>query len=127
MNPYNIAVAVGRLTADPEIRYTKEKKAVARFRLAVNDGKDRAQFLNCVAFGKTAEIIDQHFRKGSGILVVGENTVSAYEKDGQKRSRYELRVDSIGFPPSKKETYGESKTTSEAFSDLEGDDADLPF
>ena len=126
----NIVILSGRLTKDPEIRYTKNKKAVATFTLAVDDGKSengrKAQFLSCVAWEKAAEILDQYFRKGDGLTVNGKLTSRSYEKDGQRHYITEVLVNGIEFPLSKKETYGDSKTTATAFEDLD-EDIDLPY
>ena len=74
----NKVILLGRLTKDPEIRYTAgaEAKAVAKFSLAVNraykkEGEQSADFINIVAFGKNAEFAEKYFRKGLQILVEG--------------------------------------------------------
>ena len=82
----NFVILAGRLTRDPEIRYTDSKKAVVTFSVAVDDGKDRdgnrkTQFINCVAWEKTAEFIDEHFSKGDGINLFGKITTRTYEKE----------------------------------------------
>jgi len=122
----NIVILSGRLTKDPEIRYTNSKKAVASFTLAVEDGKDKdgnrkAQFLNCVAWEKTAEILDQYFQKGDGMTVNGKLTSRSYEKDGKKVYVTEVHVTGIEFPLSKKET-----KSSGPLVDID-EDVDLPF
>lgn len=128
----NIVILSGRLTKDPDIRYTNSKKAVATFSLAVDDGKAKdgnrkTQFLNCVAWEKTAELLDQYFKKGDGLTVNGKLTSRSYEQDGKKRYVTEVLVSGIEFPLSKKETYGTEKTTADAFEEFEDDDAELPF
>lgn len=122
----NQVILTGRLVRDTEIRYTSNKKAVTSFTIAVDDGKDakgekRAQFISCVAWEKTAELIDQYFQKGDPIGIIGKLTTRSYEKDGQKRSVTEVRVASIEFPFTKQKT--EDAT---GFEEL-GDDVDLPF
>ena len=79
----NIAILMGRLTRDPELKYTSGGKANARFTLAVQRTKDEADFVNCVAWEKTAETIVEYFRKGSPILVQGSIRSGSYEKDGK--------------------------------------------
>lgn len=76
---------MGRLTRDAEVRYTQEGKAVARFTLAVDrGGKDAgADFISCVAFGKTAEIIERYTAKGRQICLEGRINTGKYEKDGR--------------------------------------------
>lgn len=88
----NVAVLTGRLTRDPAVRYSTgaEQKAVARFTLAVDrrfrsDDGPTADFVSCVAFGKTAEFIEKYFRKGSKMSVVGRIQTGSYtNKEGQK-------------------------------------------
>ena len=122
----NIVIFSGRLTKDPDIRYTNSKKAVASFSLAVDDGKDKdgnrkAQFLNCVAWEKTAELLDQYFKKGDGLTVNGKLTSRSYEKDGKKQYVTEVLVSGIEFPLSKKEA-----KPADTLEDID-EDIDLPF
>jgi len=79
----NTVVLSGRMTKDPELKYTSGGKANARFTLAVQRTKDEADFVNCVAWEKTAETIVEYFRKGSPILVQGSIRSGSYEKDGK--------------------------------------------
>ena len=79
----NTVVLSGRMTKDPELKYTSGGKANARFTLAVQRTKDEADFVNCVALEKTAETIVEYFRKGSPILVQGSIRSGSYEKDGK--------------------------------------------
>lgn len=126
----NFVILTGRLTRDPEIRYTNSNKAVASFSLAVDDGKDRdgnkkTQFLDCVAWEKTAELLDQYFQKGDGLTVTGRLQKRQYEKDGEKRYVTEVRVNGIEFPLSRKDR-NESVTKPNAFEDIDID-GELPF
>lgn len=103
----NHVILTGRLTKDPEIRYTDSKKAVVSFSVAVDDGKDRdgnrkTQFINCVAWEKTAEFIDEYFKKGDGINLSGKITTRTYEKDGRKNYVTEVVVSGVEFPLSRK-------------------------
>lgn len=123
----NHVILTGRLTKDPEIRYTDSKKAVCSFTLAVDDGRDsegkkKAQFIPCVAWGKTAELIDQYFTKGKPLTVTGKITVRTYDKNGEKRYITEVVASGIEFPL----TVREEATTATAFEDL-NEDIDLPF
>lgn len=123
----NHVILTGRLTKDPEIRYTDSKKAVCSFTLAVDDGRDsegkkKAQFIPCVAWGKTAELIDQYFTKGKPLTVTGRITVRSYEKNGEKRYITEVVASGIEFPL----TVREEATSATAFEDLD-EDIDLPF
>lgn len=86
----NSVQLVGRLTRDPEIRYTDGGSSVARFNIAVDrrykreDG-DNADFINCVAFGKTAEFVEKFFSKGKRIGVTGRIQTGSYtNNDGNK-------------------------------------------
>lgn len=84
----NQAIICGRLVRDPEIRYTngEEAKAVAKYTIAVDRMKDKeADFISCVAFGKSAEFAEKYFRKGQRVLISGRIQTSSYtNKDGQK-------------------------------------------
>ena len=84
----NQAIICGRLVRDPEIRYTNgaEAKAVAKYTIAVDRMKDKeADFISCVAFGKSAEFAEKYFRKGQRVLISGRIQTSSYtNKDGQK-------------------------------------------
>ena len=67
----NSVALTGRLCANPELKHSTKGTAICNFRLAVNRGKDEADFLNCVAFEKTAELVAQYCDKGSHIGVEG--------------------------------------------------------
>lgn len=133
----NIVILAGRLVKDPETRYTNSKKAVCSFTIAVDDGKDqngerKSQFISCVAWEKTAELIDQYFTKGEPISVIGKITSRSYEKDGRKVYVTEVRVSSIEFPMTARlkakddrETEGDPAPVN-AFAELE-DEGELPF
>lgn len=135
----NHVILTGRLTKDPEIRYTDSKKAVASFTLAVDDGKGRdgerkAQFIPVVAWEKTAELIDQYFKKGDPLTVIGRITVRNYTtKDGDRRYVTEVVASGIEFPLTAnprprdvRETEGVPAPVN-AFSEYEDDDGELPF
>ena len=72
----NVVVLVGRIVRDPEVRYTPSQTAVARFTVAVDrpfsrDNEQTADFISCVAFGKSAEFIEKYFTKGKPIGLTG--------------------------------------------------------
>lgn len=101
----NKVMLVGRMVADPVVRYTQGEKsyAVASYRLAVerkqktNDGQS-ADFINCKAFGKTAEFIQKYFKKGRRIGITGRiNTGSYTNKDNQKVYFVEVIADEVEF------------------------------
>lgn len=128
----NHVILTGRLTKDPDIRYTDSKKAVASFTLAVDDGKGRdgerrSQFIPVVAWEKTAELIDQFFRKGDPLTVIGRITVRSYDKDGAKRWATEVVASGIEFPLTRRSESDPAPAKPGAFSELTDDDGELPF
>lgn len=128
----NYVSLLGRFTRDPEVNYSQSGKAYVRFSLAVNREfkKDEADFINCVAWDKTAEIIGQYFNKGSRILVQGRLSVNSYEKDGEKRFSTDVVVSNINFIDSKTDVENKNenrnyKTNTEEVNFDEDDD--FPF
>mgnify|MGYP003595167289 CR=1 FL=1 len=137
--------STGRLTRDPEIKNTTTGKAVANFTLAVDrrfknqDGQKEADFINCQAWGKTAEVLGQYTQKGSRIGVVGRLQVRSYDaQDGTKRWVTEVIVDELEFLESKggsnsantqQQSNGEPMTVMGLDEDfhLMADDDDIPF
>lgn len=106
----NKVIEIGRLTRDPEVRYTTgdNATAVARFTLAVDrkfkkaGDTQEADFIGCVAFGKTAEFVEKWFKQGSKIVVVGRLTTGSYtNKDGQKVYTTDVTVEEVEFAESK--------------------------
>ena len=101
----NKVILLGNLTRDPGIRYSQGEKqiAVARFSLAVNrrfanDGETNADFLNCTAFGKTAEFIEKYFRQGSRMSLVGRIENNNYtNKNGEKVYSVQIMVEEVEF------------------------------
>ena len=98
---------IGRLVRDPEIRVNNDK-SIARFSLAVqrkyknSDGRYEADFINCVAFGKTCEFIEKYFGKGSQIAIGGHIQTGSYtNKDGQKVYTTDVIADEAEFVGSK--------------------------
>ena len=123
---------IGRLTAAPELRYTQKNTAVASFRLAVQrDIGDVADFINCVAWGKTAEFIDQWFRKGMMMVFVGRLQSREWtDKDGKKRFTTEAVADRVWFgEPKKKEQDGvqDDGAFKDPFEEYGEPDGDLPL
>lgn len=90
---------IGRLTRDPEVRYTQNQKMYAQFNLAVNKvGVDGADFINIIAWNKTAELVSLYFKKGNKIGVTGRiNTRNYDDKDGKKVYVTEVISDNIDF------------------------------
>lgn len=102
----NRVILMGRLTKDPEMRYTQgaEPTAVTRYTLAVNRyGKDeQADFIPCVAFGKRGEFSEKYFRKGMRVLVSGRIQTGSYtNRDGQKVYTTDVILDTQEFADSK--------------------------
>ncbi len=96
----NKVILVGRLTRDPEVRYTQTGKAVASFSVAVNTGfgdNKRADFIPIVVWDKLAEICGNNLTKGRNVLVEGRLQISEYEKDGQKRRTTEVVAQNVEF------------------------------
>ena len=95
----NKVILMGRLTKDPEIRYTQTSKAVANFTMAVSRRfkKDEADFINCVAWEKTAEFISKYFSKGGMIAVVGKIQTRTWE-DNEGKKRYHRGSCEVYFP-----------------------------
>lgn len=95
----NVISLMGRLTRDPEVKFGQSGKAYCRFSVAVNRpfSKDEADFISCVSFGKTAELIGEYFRKGHQIALVGRLQMNQYESNGEKRTSYDVVVDSFDF------------------------------
>ncbi len=140
----NITILMGRLARNPELRYTQsgEPMAVCRFTVAVNrsfakDGDIKADFINCVAFGKKGEVVNQYFHKGSRIGVEGRLQVSQYkDKDGNNRYSTDVIVNEVEFIDTKAESGAAGtginnqagQTTTNGFSISNADDdEDLPF
>lgn len=131
----NLWVGVGRLTADPEIRVASEtQKTIARFSVAINRNKKDADFINCVAFDKTAELLEKYFHKGDRIGVQGRIQTGSYKnRDGQTVRTTDVMVSSIEFLQDKKAEAEPAQTSytepvQQTFADLgEVDDDDLPF
>lgn len=143
----NKVILMGRLTADPDVRYTQgqEPLCVARYRLAVdrrrrgNDGEQTADYINCVAFGKAGEHAEKYYRKGIKVLVAGRIQTGSYtNKDGQKVYTTDVVVEEQEFAESKSssqnggEHHGNPATASsvgDGFIDIPDDveDDGLPF
>lgn len=106
----NKVILCGRLTADPEVRYAREDLAIATFTVAVDrkfkkEGEATADFLRCVAFGKTAEIIEKYFIKGRKILLEGHIQTGSYTKDdGSKAYTTDVVVESFYFVENKNDS-----------------------
>ena len=110
----NKVILMGRLTRDPEVRYSQGEQAtaIARYTLAVDrrfkrDGDQTADFIGCVAFGKLGEFAEKYLRKGTKVVVTGRIQTGSYtNKDGQKVYTTDVVVE--------EQEFAESKATSDA-------------
>lgn len=141
----NKVILVGRLTKNPEIRYTQGENptAIARYTLAVDrrfkrEGEPTADFINCVVFGKPAEFAEKYFRKGLRIAISGRITTGSFtNKDGVKVYTTEVTVEDQEFAESKAEqaqnsgnaTISSATTSGDGFMNIPDnvDDSELPF
>lgn len=109
MNSVNLT---GRFTRDPDIRYTDGGTSIARFSVACDrrfkqEGGPTADFINCVAFGKTAEFIEKYFLKGMKIEITGRIQTGSYtNQDGNKVYTTDVVAEQVGFGESKAASQG---------------------
>lgn len=120
----NIAILMGRMTRDPELKYTSSGKAYANFSLAVQKTKDEAEFIDCTAWEKTAENIAEYFRKGNKILIQGRLSVSNYEQNGEKRKFTRVLANTFEFVDSKNSSSNQNNNRNRYDSD---EDEGFPF
>lgn len=143
----NRTLLMGRLVADPELKHTQSGISVTAFRIAVDrnyasQGQDRqADFIPCVAWRQTAEFVCNYFSKGRMIAVEGSLQSRNYEdKDGAKRTAYEVLVDHVYFADSKTQEGASGHSVQSSAqpqilapmqvpdtADPYSDDGDLPF
>ena len=107
MRGFSKAIITGNLTRDPELRTTPNGATVCSFSVAVNrvyrdsngEQKEAVSFIDCSAWGKLGEMINQYAKKGSGVLVSGRLDQRSWEdkNSGQKRSRVEIVVEDFNF------------------------------
>lgn len=130
----NKVILMGRLTRDPDVRYTQGSNSmcIARYTLAVDrrfkrDGQEGADFIPCVAFGKGGEFAEKYLHKGTKIAVSGRIQTGSYtNKDGQKVYTTEVVVEEQEFAESKG-TQNPAETADGFMSIPDGIDEDLPF
>ena len=150
----NHITIMGRLTRDPELRYTQSQTPVASFTLAVDrdfgsrdGGEKQTDFIDCVAWRSTAEFVSKYFQKGSMAVVSGRLQIRDWtDREGGKRRSAEVIVDNIYFGESRRRDSSEgssydsrssyssyeaprspSPAPSSPFSDLDDGDGELPF
>lgn len=122
----NSVQIIGRICRDPEVRYSQngnDSTAVARFTVAVDrrfkkEGGDTADFVSCVAFGKTAEFLEKYFKKGMRIALNGRIQTGSYtNKDGVKVYTTDVIAENVEFCESKKGASEEKAPSAPDFSD----------
>ncbi len=149
----NHIVVMGRLTRDPELRYTQTQTPVASFRVAVDrdfadrtTGERQADFIDCVAWRSTAEFVSKYFQKGSMAVVSGRLQMRDWtDRDNNRRTSAEIVVENIYFGDSKRRDnsspapkaaptgygsagYGSAPAAGgSAFAELDDGDGELPF
>ena len=149
----NHIVIMGRLTRDPELRYTQSQTPVASFTLAVDrdfasrdSGEKQTDFIDCVAWRQTAEFVNKYFSKGSMAVVSGRLQIRDWtDREGGKRRSAEIVVDNMYFGESRRRDADSGSTShaapsysydapksspaasTSAFAELDGDDEELPF
>lgn len=137
----NKVILLGRLTKDPDVRYSQGENpmAVARYTLAVDrkfkrDGEPNVDFINCIAFGKNGEFAEKYLHKGIKILIEGRWQSGSYtNRDGQKVYTNDCVVESCEFAESKNASQSERpqpapQTDSDGFMNIpDGIDEELPF
>lgn len=135
----NKVIMNGRLCADPELKKTQSGLSVASLNIAVSKGKEETDFFKITAWRNTAEFICKYFKKGDGICIDGHLATNTYEKNGEKRTSYEIVCDGVDFPVGRGKTdegTNTAPTTNEAqkgynpyqpsFENV-GNDEGLPF
>jgi len=146
----NHIVIMGRLTRDPELRYTQSQTPVASFTVAVDrdfGGRDGAEkqtdFIDCSAWRQTGEFVSKYFRKGSMIVVSGRLQSRKWQdRDGNNRTSWEISADNVYFGESRRDADSgsfeapraqsrdlpRSAPAASPFTELSGDDdGELPF
>ncbi|MBQ3535082.1 MAG: single-stranded DNA-binding protein [Clostridia bacterium] len=141
----NKAILMGRLVADPELRRTPNNNSVTSFTLAVNRSFTRqgeqpqTDFIDIVAWGKTAEFVSRYFVKGQLVAVAGRIQTRTWEdKQGNKRKTVEVVAEEVHFAEPKRDSQPRNEMPhggfdpmaglgGNAFAALPGDDNDLPF
>lgn len=121
----------GRLTAAPELRKTDSGKSVTTFTIAVDRDKEHTDFIPCVAWERRAEHISAYFDRGQEAVVSGRIGSRSYQdKDGKRRTAYEVTVESIDFCGKKSstaETPEHPRYATPTLAEISDDDGELPF
>ena len=136
----NKVILMGRLTRDPEMRHTNSGAPVTSFSIAINSGygeKQQTDFVNCVAWNKTAEFVAKNFAKGKMIIVIGRISTRSWEtQDGKRAYVTEVTAQEVNFGETKSSPQLNTPQTAaqpamqdddDDFTPLDEDDDDLPF
>ncbi|MBF1336263.1 MAG: single-stranded DNA-binding protein [Leptotrichia sp.] len=126
----NNVVLIGRLTKDPELKYSQAGKAYCRFTVAVNRdfNKEEADFINCLAFGKTAETIAEWLGKGRRIALQGRIQTGSYQNsNGDTVYTTEVVADRFEFIDSARSETSKNQSYSNNNDDVLDDNDDFPF
>ena len=136
----NKVILIGRLTKDPDVRYTSkqdgEQMCIARYTLAVDRRRNKegqtADFISCIAFSYNGQFAEKYLKQGIKIAITGHIQTGSYtNKDGQKVYTTEVVVDEQEFVESKKDTYDAplkaSEESAEGFMNIANGIEDLPF
>ena len=128
---FNNVTIIGRLTRTPELKNTASGTAICSFSLAVNDrARGQEQYVNyidCNLWGKQAEDLAPHLMQGLQVCVSGRLRQNRWEKDGQKRSKIELNVNSFQFLASPKGSGGQPLATPQQHGGFQSFQDDVPF
>ena len=136
VNNINKVILTGRLTGDPDIRYTPDNKAVAKYTLAVDrrykrEGEQTADFINCVAFERNAEFAEKYLHKGTKIAVCGRIQTGSYtNRDGVRVYTTDVVVEEHDFCESRNAAgvNHQEQPSYDRFMDMDGiDDSEIPF
>ena len=125
----NKVILMGRLTRSPELRHTGAGTPVCNFTVAVDNGygeNKQTDFINCVAWNKSAEFVEKYFGKGSMIIVIGRIATRTWEgQDGKRNYATEVVANEIKFGESKQEK--KEQTDTDDFLPMLDTDGDMPF
>ena len=124
----NLVILKGRLTKSPTLLFGKSGTGYTSINVAVDryskDKDSNADFINCTAFGKTAELIAERFTKGQEIIIEGNLKVDVFEKDDKREYKTSVLIQRVDFCGSKK---NENKGTKEGSKEMDPNSDEFPF
>lgn len=129
----NHIVAMGRLTREPELRYTQSNVPVASFCIAVDrdyqsGGEKQTDFIDCVAWRGTGEFVEKYFHKGQMAIVTGRLQSRRWQdRDGNNRISWEINADSVYFGEPKRDAGEPQYQSPQQFQELDDEDGELRF